>query len=132
MEKKIKPIYPNSHFKSFCYIKSVITRPNIIVGDYSYYDDMNEGPESFEKLASYEKKLIILAKYRGYFRYVTQSIKEDKAAKEAQIKMLQSSIERREKLLSNENYVNKAPKNIVDMDRIKLEEEKRKLEELLK
>ena len=40
--------------------------------------------------------------------------------------------ERREKLLSNENYVNKAPKNIVDMDRQKLEEEKAKLSELKK
>ena len=49
MEKEIKPIYPNSQFKSFCYIKSVITRPNIIVGDYSYYDDSEDGPESFEK-----------------------------------------------------------------------------------
>ena len=41
--------------------------------------------------------------------------------------MLFRSIERREKLLSNENYVNKAPKNIVDMDREKLAEEKEKL-----
>ena len=49
MEKKINPIYPNSEFKTFCYIKSVITRPNIIVGDYSYYDDSEDGPESFEK-----------------------------------------------------------------------------------
>ena len=56
----------------------------------------------------------------------------DKLSKKAQIKALELSIERREKLLANENYVNKAPKNIVDMDRNKLEEEKRKLEELLK
>ena len=49
MEKKIKPIYPNAQFKSFCYIKSVITNPNILVGDYSYYDDSEDGPESFEK-----------------------------------------------------------------------------------
>ena len=56
----------------------------------------------------------------------------EKIAKEAQIKILTSSIERREKLLSNENYVNNAPKNIVDMDREKLKEEKQKLEELLK
>lgn len=49
MNKGIKPIYPNSTFKSFCYIKSVVTNPNIIVGDYSYYDDSEEGPESFEK-----------------------------------------------------------------------------------
>ena len=49
MEKKINPIYPNANFKSFCYIKSVVTNPNIIVGDYSYYDDSEDGPESFEK-----------------------------------------------------------------------------------
>ena len=47
--KEIKPIYPNKNFNTFCYIKSVVTNPNIIVGDYSYYEDMNEGPESFEK-----------------------------------------------------------------------------------
>ena len=55
----------------------------------------------------------------------------DKLLKEGQIKLLKSSIERREKLLSNDNYVNKAPKNIVELDRKKLEEEKKKLEELL-
>ena len=49
LEKKINPIYPNKQFKTFCYIKSVVTNPNIIVGDSSYYDDMDEGPESFEK-----------------------------------------------------------------------------------
>ena len=57
---------------------------------------------------------------------------EDKLAKEAQIKSLQESIARREKLLSNENYVTKAPANIVEMDKEKLKEEKSKLEELLK
>ena len=56
----------------------------------------------------------------------------DKKLKEAQIKALELSISRREKLLSNENYVNKAPANIVEMDRQKLEEEKKKLEELTK
>ena len=56
----------------------------------------------------------------------------DKAAKKAQIQVLKASIERSKKLLSNENYVNKAPKNIVEMDRQKLEEEEKKLEELLK
>ena len=57
---------------------------------------------------------------------------EDKIAKETQIKELSESISRREKLLSNENYVNKAPKNVVELDRKKLAEEKQKLEELLK
>ena len=56
----------------------------------------------------------------------------EKNLKAEQIKLLKASIERREKLLANENYVNKAPKNIVELDRQKLEEEKKKLEELTK
>ncbi len=51
----------------------------------------------------------------------------DKVLKETQIAALKASIARREKLLANENYVAKAPKNIVDMDREKLKEEKAKL-----
>ena len=58
MEKKINPIYPNSQFKSFCYIKSVITRPNIVAGDYSYYDDSEDGPESFEKNVTHHYEFI--------------------------------------------------------------------------
>ena len=54
----------------------------------------------------------------------------DKKLKEGQIKMLEASIARREALLSNENYVKKAPSHIVSLDREKLEEEKKKLEEL--
>ena len=41
-------IYPNENIKSICYIKNLITRPNIIVGDYTYYDDIN-GAERFEE-----------------------------------------------------------------------------------
>ncbi len=40
--------FPNKNIPSLCYIKNVITRPNIIVGDYTYYDD-DEGAENFEK-----------------------------------------------------------------------------------
>lgn len=49
-----------------------------------------------------------------------------------QINTLKESIARREKLLSNINYVSKAPENIVNADRKKLAEEKKILEELLK
>lgn len=49
-------------------------------------------------------------------------------AREEEIKKLEASIERREKLLSNENYINKAPANIVDADRKKLKEEQEKLQ----
>lgn len=32
-------IHPNPNIPSVCYIKNTITRPTIIVGDYTYYDD---------------------------------------------------------------------------------------------
>ena len=64
--------------------------------------------------------------------YEKQETKEDIEIKENLIKQLKESIARREKLLSNENYINKAPANIVEMDRQKLEEEKKRLEELIK
>ena len=41
-------IYPNEAIKSVVFIKNVITRPNILVGDYTYYDDVN-GAERFEE-----------------------------------------------------------------------------------
>ena len=47
-----------------------------------------------------------------------------------EIETLKQSIEKRKKLLSNENYTNKAPKNVVDLDRQKLKEEEKKLKHL--
>ncbi len=50
--KKLGPdpnaVFPNQSIKSVCYIKNVITRPNIQVGEYTYYDDVN-GAERFEE-----------------------------------------------------------------------------------
>ena len=60
-----------------------------------------------------------------------QETEQDKQLKEIQIKQLKEAIARREKLLSNENYVNKAPEKIVEMDRQKLQEEQEKLNNLL-
>ncbi len=40
--------YPNKNMRRVCFIKNVITRPNIVVGDYTYYDDPN-GAENFEQ-----------------------------------------------------------------------------------
>ena len=41
-------LYPNPEISSLCYIKNCITNPNIIVGDYTYYDD-KKGADLFEK-----------------------------------------------------------------------------------
>lgn len=40
-------IFPNE-YKTSCFIKNVITAPNIFVGDYTYYDD-SDNPTEFEK-----------------------------------------------------------------------------------
>ena len=47
-----------------------------------------------------------------------------------EIARLEQSIEKRSKLLSNENYINKAPQNIVELDRQKLKEEQEQLNNL--
>ena len=62
--------------------------------------------------------------------YYYEEEKIDTALLEEEIKKLEASIARRKNLLSNENYVNKAPANIVEQDRKKLEEEEQKLENL--
>ena len=59
--------------------------------------------------------------------YYYQGNKEDESKKIEEINKLKASIERREKLLANSNYVSKAPVNIVEADRKKLLEEKEKL-----
>ena len=38
---EVRNIRPNENIQQIVYIKSVITRPNIIIGEYSYYDDVN-------------------------------------------------------------------------------------------
>ena len=39
--------FPNE-YKTSCFIKNVITAPNITVGDYTYYDDATD-PTGFER-----------------------------------------------------------------------------------
>lgn len=40
-------VFPNE-YKTSCFIKNVVTAPNIIVGDYTYYDDPAD-PTGFER-----------------------------------------------------------------------------------
>ncbi len=43
-----KKIYPRTNDLDTVYLKSVITKPNIIVGDYSMYNDFVSDPRQFE------------------------------------------------------------------------------------
>ena len=64
--------------------------------------------------------------------YYEEGTKLDINLVKEEIKKLEASIIKRTNLLNNENYVNKAPQNIVELDRVKLKEEKEKLESLKK
>ena len=39
--------FPNPNIPSLCYIKNVVKNPRIIIGDYTYYDDV-DGADQFE------------------------------------------------------------------------------------
>lgn len=43
-----KAIHPNENIPSVCFIRNTITRPNIIVGEYTYYDDPADS-ENFQE-----------------------------------------------------------------------------------
>lgn len=45
-------IFPLPHYNRLVFLKNIIKKPNIIVGDYTYYDDF-ENPENFEKNVKY-------------------------------------------------------------------------------
>ncbi|KAA3439239.1 CatB-related O-acetyltransferase [Rufibacter hautae] len=44
--------FPLEHYHRLCFLKNIITRPNIVVGDYTYYDDF-EDVYNFEKNVKY-------------------------------------------------------------------------------
>ena len=124
-------------------VNSVVDDNSNVVSSNGVYDTLNDILDNLQKdsLVLYGSKDIIQSSEvttlyaRGYGNVLEgQSVdlyNYVDGTNDNLISSLKASIERREKLLSNENYVNKAPANIVEMDRQKLEEEKNKLKELL-
>jgi len=45
-------LYPLTNQTRLVYLKNIVKNPNIVVGDYTYYDDF-ENPENFERNVSY-------------------------------------------------------------------------------
>lgn len=66
-------IYPNENIKQVVYIKNVITRKNIIAGDYSYYDDVN-GAERFEEHVTHHYDFIGDKLFIGKFCAIARGI----------------------------------------------------------
>lgn len=67
-------IIPNETIPSVCFIKNVITRPNILVGDYTYYDDV-DGPEQFEQRVTHHYEFygdrLVIGRFCAIARGVT-------------------------------------------------------------
>lgn len=66
--------FPIPNYDRLCFLKNVIKNPNIVVGDYTYYDDF-ENVENFEKNVKYHfdfvgDKLII-----GKFCMIASDVK---------------------------------------------------------
>lgn len=66
--------FPLPHHHKLCFLKNIIKNPNILVGDYTYYDDF-ENVENFEKNVKYHfdftgDKLII-----GKFTMIASGVK---------------------------------------------------------
>lgn len=85
---------------------------------------VTEDKSNFEKY-NYTSSNIDITYYEEGTKLDINLVKEE-------INKLETSIAKRTNLLNNENYVNKAPQNIVELDRVKLKEEKEKLESLKK
>ncbi|MBN8688134.1 MAG: CatB-related O-acetyltransferase [Chitinophagales bacterium] len=67
-------IFPLKNYNRLCFLKNIIKNPNIIVGDYTYYDDF-DNVENFEKNVRYHfdfigDKLII-----GKFCMIASDVK---------------------------------------------------------
>ncbi len=58
--------FPLPHYQRLCFLKNIVRNPNIIVGDYTYYDDF-EDVHHFEKNVKYHFDFIgdklIIGKY---------------------------------------------------------------------
>jgi virginiamycin A acetyltransferase len=50
-------IFPLKDYNRLCFLKNIIKNPNIIVGDYTYYDDF-ESVDNFEKNVKYHFNFI--------------------------------------------------------------------------
>ena len=115
---------------------------NNIFKDYSVMLEGNEDYSIISKILKLDQFIIDeesdkpkfnvqFGRYKATVFYLKEETEEDIKLKEKQIESLRASIKKREGLLQNVNFVSKAPQDLVNDEKKKLEEEKRLLESLL-
>lgn len=66
--------FPLENYDKLCFLKNVVKNPNIIVGDYTYYDDF-ENVENFEKNVKYHFDFINDKLIIGKFCMIASDVK---------------------------------------------------------
>ena len=71
--------FPNPKIPSLCYIKNVVKNPRIIIGDYTYYDDV-DGADQFENHVTHFYNFIgdklIIGKFCAIARGISSVLSE--------------------------------------------------------
>lgn len=67
-------IFPLENYNRLCFLKNIIKNPNIIVGDYTYYDDF-ENVNNFEKNVKYHFDFINDKLIIGKFCMIASDVK---------------------------------------------------------
>ena len=49
MTPDVNKIYPRANDNTICYLKNIVKNPNIIIGDFTFYNDFVNDPKDFEK-----------------------------------------------------------------------------------
>ena len=98
--------------------------------DYSLiFKLLRINPDEHTKISG-TKYSCIYKNYNVDLYYEKEITEEDMMLKNKQISDLEASLARRKNLLSNENYLNKAPKELVEKEKITLKDEEEKLAKL--
>lgn len=92
---------------------------------------MNDNKDDYNKLEITSKTNILDVKLVYYYKESLEDKNKLVLELTKEKEKLESSILRREKLLSNKGYVNNAPTNLVEEEKIKLENEKLALKEII-
>ena len=95
--------------------------------DIAYQEEI----DTLEKLVLDYNNSVFNANIEFYYTISEEDRNKEKEALTKQKEILESQIARREKLLSNPGYVNNAPKELVEEEKSKLENEKKELEIIL-
>lgn len=88
------------------------------------YNEMSDNKSDYNKLTIESQTNLLENKLTYYYKVSSEDLEKENESIRKEIENLKNSILRRENLLSNEGYVNKAPKSLVDEEKKKLENEK--------